>query len=672
MSLPNLPAGDKFRREVRREWGGINLNENAGDGELVEALNMSSREYPLIATEWDNPGYPVEQVRLAPFLQDGKLGYLRRTGTNTYVLFDPTPGGSTAAVSLSDADVDRLSYAGSRDKLYLFPSKQVYDFTAHTMRYMRNAVSGDAWFRSTTLDGVKYDANAISIEGAGASHLFDGFRPGDGVTIRGCTKHKANNRTAIIREISGDYLIFSENAFHLDNTWGREQDTLDAGEYWFRTDEAIVQFTVNAAITMKSTIYYTDGDNELDILVSGGPRMVFPVTLGVDEGTELTMTLNSENPYEETGISIAREIPDMDFVCMNENRMWGCRGDTIYASKLGDPLNWNVFDGLSTDSWSAETGTEGCFTGCCSFQGCPTFFKDDAVYKVFGDEPGNFVLRRQSIVGVAEGSNKSIVEIRGRLYYVSHIGVVEWNGGDDPSIVSHALGSLPGTMSCTLGTAPSPKAGKGAVAGTDGIRYFVHAYHTGYRYSWLPDGEYTKSWTTSDRLFVYDPRFGTWHERKVSAAGYRPDFTGDGTTYYMLEHTGDVVNNALVYQTVEHILSQPGVAGNNPDDAWRVLFPDSTRAYKTVLTGSEGKKGVLRLLIRCRLAGSMKIWISYDGGDFEEAGELGGEDGMAKSSRVVPLILRRCDYWQLRLTGTGDAVIYSIAVEKYGGEWQQA
>ena len=30
MSLPSLPAGDRLRREVRREWGGLNLNENAG------------------------------------------------------------------------------------------------------------------------------------------------------------------------------------------------------------------------------------------------------------------------------------------------------------------------------------------------------------------------------------------------------------------------------------------------------------------------------------------------------------------------------------------------------------------------------------------------------------------------------------------------------------------
>ena len=670
MSLPNLPAGDKFRREVRTEWGGLNLNENAGDGELIEALNMGSREYPLLATEWDNRGYPVSQIRLAPFMQDGQLGFILKTGTNTYVLVDPTPGGGYSSVTISDADVDRLAYARSRDKLYIFPSKQVYDFSTHTMSNMRNSISGDAWFRSTTLDGVRYDANAIYIEGAGASHLFDGFRPGDAVTIQGCTKHKGNNQTPIIREISGDYLIFSENTFHLDNNWMCDRDTLDAGDYWFRTDEVVVQFTVGTAIASKCEVYYTDGDNEVSILVSGGPRMVFPVTLGVDEGTELTMTLGSGSPYEETGISITREIPDMDFICMNENRMWGCKGDTIYASKLGDPLNWNVFDGLSTDSWTAETGTEGIFTGCCSFQGYPTFFKDDAVYKVLGDEPGNFVLRRQNIVGVAEGSNKSIVEIRGRLYYISHIGAVEWNGGDYPTIVSHALGSAPGTMSYAPGQ--SPKAGKGAVAGTDGIRYFVHVYHTGYHYSWLPDGQYSKSWSSKECLFVYDPRFGTWHERKVSATGYRPEFVGDGSTYYMLEHTAELVEGSMVYQTVEHILSQPGVAANNPNDSWRVLFADSTRAYKTALTGSESKKGVLRLLIRCRLAKTMKVWISYDGGDFEEAGEFGGEDGMEKTSRVVPLILRRCDYWQLRLTGVGDAVIYSIAVEKYSGEWQQA
>ena len=69
---------------------------------------------------------------------------------------------------------------------------------------------------------------------------------------------------------------------------------------------------------------------------------------------------------------------------------------------------------------------------------------------------------------------------------------------------------------------------------------------------------------------------------------------------------------------------------------------------------------------------SLPVWLAYDGGDFEDVKTIGGEDGAPKDTYVVPLILRRCDRWQLRLTGTQEAVIYSIAVERYGGEWQQA
>ena len=147
-------------------------------------------------------------------------------------------------------------------------------------------------------------------------------------------------------------------------------------------------------------------------------------------------------------------------------------------------------------------------------------------------------------------------------------------------------------------------------------------------------------------------------------------FAGDGANYWMLRQWYD--SEARVWKTDVFEISAPrkiysSIPEWTPD--WRVTFADSTRAYKTALTGSESKKGVLRLLIRCRLAGSMKVWIAYDGGGFEEAAEF---SEIAKTSKVIPLILRRCDFWQLRLTGTGDAVIYSIAVEKYGGEWQQA
>ena len=198
----------------------------------------------------------------------------------------------------------------------------------------------------------------------------------------------------------------------------------------------------------------------------------------------------------------------------------------------------------------------------------------------------------------------------------------------------------------------------GGVAGTDGLRYYIELQYQATQNS------------TINRLFVYDTRFGTWHELERGTATERAGFCGDGSDAWMIRPYQDGETTKVRYYQLTGKLSLTGLFKYTPD--WEVRFADSTRAYKTALTGSESKKGVLRLLIRCKLAGTMKIWISYDGGNFEEAGEFGGEDGMAKGSRVVPLILRRCDYWQLRLTGAGDAVIYSIAVEKYGGEWQQA
>ena len=51
---------------------------------------------------------------------------------------------------------------------------------------------------------------------------------------------------------------------------------------------------------------------------------------------ENSFTINSGGDTET--LTIAREMPELDFICENENRLWGCKGDTVYASKLGDPV----------------------------------------------------------------------------------------------------------------------------------------------------------------------------------------------------------------------------------------------------------------------------------------------------------------------------------------------
>ena len=667
MSLPNLPAGDKFRREVRTEWGGINLNENSGDGELIEAVNMSSREFPLLANARFSKTQAEAEMN-APYVYDGKLGYeykeLGPYGYGVY-LHDPTRPGVLDPYPLVDNAQNTGQYTSQYailgTRMYLFGApfvnkqhKRVYDFSAgvisdigaeytHTMTLEDAIIS----IQDGIYAGVAAEGNTIYKAGVDWGSLF---QVGDSVTISGCL-HEGNNKSVIIREIDEDYLRFYENTFENERVPEMVRITVGAispGTYVYFTspvDNKDYEWTPQVRLPKgtKLGLYWDIGDGAFVITYEKNGVTYSSTAQYVAEPSGYHQVFSANT------FSVKREVPDLDFVCVNENRLWGCKGDTIYASKLGDPLNWNVFDGLSTDSWSVNTGTPGDFTGCCSYQGYPTFFKENAVFKVLGDEPNNFVLRKQNIVGVKKGASKTVVEIRGKLYYLSHAGVMEWNGGDYPTIISGALGIEPGMVS-QMG---SPG------AGTDTVRYYIQLMPFYY------DGNENIPWLTVTGVFVYDTRYGTWHMLSNDTYGI-PDavFAGDGSHNWMIkDYPLEEPNYPVIYEL--------GVFDDDWDKTtnWRVTFADSARAFKKVLTGSESKKGVLRLLIRCRLAGSMKVWIAYDGGGFEEAAEF---SEMAKTSKVVPLILRRCDYWQLRLTGTGDAVIYSIAVEKYGGEWQQA
>ena len=70
------------------------------------------------------------------------------------------------------------------------------------------------------------------------------------------------------------------------------------------------------------------------------------VIKGVSADT-ITVTDNTftEATEASTSIKIQRKIPDMDFICESENRLWGCSNSaqTIYASSMGDPTNFYVY-----------------------------------------------------------------------------------------------------------------------------------------------------------------------------------------------------------------------------------------------------------------------------------------------------------------------------------------
>lgn len=315
-------------------------------------------------------------------------------------------------------------------------------------------------------------------------------------------------------------------------------------------------------------------------------------------------------------VTVERRMPNMDFVIESENRLWGCRYglsaggqvvNEIYASKLGDFKNWNCFQGVSTDSYVVSLGTDGAFTGAVNHLGFPLFFKENCIHKVYGSYPAAYQTQTVNCRGVQRGSEKSLAAVGEVLYYKSSSGVCAYDG------------SLPREVSAPLGDTPYHS----ATAAGLGNKYYISMAD--------PQGVY--------HLFVFDTARGLWHREDNTRAGlwcrarnelYFLD-CADGKIKTVLG-TGGKAEEAISW------MAQTGCLG--------LSSPDS--------------KYISRLNLRLRMdpGAKLTVYIDYDSEDrwtpvcTLECGTL--------RSFTVPVRLRRCGHFRLRLEGRGDVQLYSI------------
>ncbi len=324
-------------------------------------------------------------------------------------------------------------------------------------------------------------------------------------------------------------------------------------------------------------------------------------------------------------ITIERVVPEMDFMCENENRLWGCKGNTIYASKLGDPFNWNVFDGVATDSFTTDVnaagsyfatgvGSAGDFTGCISYMGYPCFFKEDHIYKVYGDRPANFQVMGSASLGVAKGSGRSLAVAGETLFYLSRAGITAYTGGI-PQSVADAFGDVKY---------------KNAVAGSDGIKYYVS----------MEDA------AGDSHLFVYDTRKNLWHrEDDTKALSFAWD---DGRLYIRSEDN--------IWSIGREVKNGQGEGDIN-----------SFAEFGDFTEHDPNRKGVSKLQLRVELTegASFKVYIQFDSdGVWQTVKELKAD---RKKSFYLPIIPRRCDHYRIKVEGVGDWKLHSMVRETYSG-----
>lgn len=337
------------------------------------------------------------------------------------------------------------------------------------------------------------------------------------------------------------------------------------------------------------------------------------VVIGILTGTDFT---------ETAPVTVARTVPDMDFVCESGNRIWGCKygfvdGKTvneIYASKLGDFKNWNCFQGLSTDSYAASRGSDGPFTGAIAHLGYPLFWKENCLEKVYPSATGAHQIVTTDCRGVQKGCWRSLKIVGETLYYKSRDGVCAYTG------------ALPVGVYSAFGDVKYLDARAGAL----GDRYFVSM------------ADISGGW----HLFTYDTAKKLWHREDETRAMF---FTEkDGELFYIDEDT-------------KALMCVGGTEGDLEGDfEWSVTsgvigFEDSEHKYMS------------RFVFRADLApgACLHMDIRYD--EDPEWTARGTYYGPGLRSFVLPVLPRRCDHLRIRLSGKGDVKVYSMAKIKEKG-----
>ena len=356
--------------------------------------------------------------------------------------------------------------------------------------------------------------------------------------------------------------------------------------------------------------------------------------------------------------TISRNVPDLDYVIEWNNRLWGaCNADnTIYACKLGDPKNWQYFQGTSMDSYYAQQGTDGFWTGVAPYSGHIIFFKEDSMARIYGTSPSSYQISNAACFGVESGSSNSVVTINDVVYYKSKLGIMAYYG-TNPVCISDNFDAKT----------------RNAVAGTDGRKYYVSLQREGAGYELLTYDIEKQLWHREDQtrmrscctidnemymcVYADDILLCDEEEAIVSPWLYCVDSTETASHIYIVgaddisyEYSGmdwyaefgpfdEYLENKKIYSKLSLRLVPPKrISDLELADENDEIITDENDEFISVDRW-------------------LKVYMSLDEGPWElvqiyEPPEIGGE--------VIPIVPRRCDRYSIRLEGKGECSIKSL------------
>lgn len=529
-------------RAYQNQFGGLNRSSGIADAEFSDMQNLSSDRFPFLS-----PSRAREAV--------ASMG-------NIEAVIAPRIVDGETITAFTGVAADKFYYNGTKKldltaqeqprclvdfngNILIFPDKQYYSYVEEEGGNME----------------VGTDSETFTFSSSGSAEDSD-------------------LECWIERESDWEDLFASGDSLRIE-TGNADIDTVEVtSKYEQADDEAIVSCVVNRV----------DGDRLYVTNVNRkGEKVAFPKNT------------------EETG-TVRRGVPDILRACVYNNRVFGydASGERLYASKLGDFRNWYCYEGLSTDGWYSEVGTEGGFTGIAASSVGVVAFKHNYLHLVYGDSPRNFTLQPQIPVGCIDG--RSVASVQQVLFFLGYDGVYAFSGGY-PSKISAAL-----DMRYQSG-----------VCGGDREKYYLSAKR--------PDGDW--------ELVVYDLARGMWHKES--------DFAAVGFFQY---------NNGFYGADTGKLCR---MEGEGYADSWYAVskrFDDGTMENRGL------NNLYLRILADNGASVTVEATTADDDGHWQMCGTV---TGPFHGVHRFPVRFQSSDAYRYRISGTGHAEIEAVERVLYSG-----
>ncbi len=584
---------------------GYNHNEIISNGEMYDMQNMADDLYPLLTprvkrgiTSWDTAG--ADPVPLTGIHGRDQLVHIR--GTQVFYNFIQVEGLTVSAdpLMLPKKIVSFGAY------VLIFPDKKYFN-TVHLSEYgsidrLYSVAGGSVSATLSRSDGTAWNVPAGNVGPTAPASPANGDlwidQSGDMDVLR-----QYSSATQEWIEITTTYIKLAATGI---GDGLKQYDTIDlSGLECADTETSAKARSQIAALNANMIVY----DCAADWIVVAG------------------LLCKSQAALKANTVKADLKVPDLDFICESNNRLWGCKYgyengkvvNELRASKLGDFRNWNCFMGLSTDSYSASVGTDGVFTGCAVQRGYPVFFKEACIHRVSGATPSSFSVTTTICRGVQSGSWRSVAVVNESIYYKSRTDVMMFDG------------SMPVSISAQLGNILYSDARAGELNG----RYYISMKDKNNRWA----------------LFVYNTKTGTWHKEDGTRA------LGFGKVNDELFFIDEVDN------TMVAVRGTTGAAEADFDwgaefDLSDVSYIPSGNADTPMRVRNAGYISMFKIRMYLEPGAKMRLWIQYNDGPYQFMGERTGTD---LRTFVLPVVPKRADHTRFKITGTGDCRIYSIS-----------